>query len=220
MLMIDGMLRDRQYSVEDFGVVSEARNQLSGISQGCTLSPLLFIVAMSVLLRDAVDILNEAASSQYATGDLADVLYADDTLLLGIRDEHLEEFLRAVYEAGQRYGMELHFGKFQLITTSAQPASVRAPDGTVIHSKGSMEYLGSILHGDGQADHEISRRIAMARADFDTLSHTWTHSALTWKQKLRTYVSLVESKLLYSMATLVLTVAQRRKLNGFQNRCL
>ena len=52
------------------------------------------------------------------------------------------------------------------------------------------------------------------------MSDTWSHSALTWKQKLRTYVSLVESKLLYAMATLVLTVAQRRKLNGFQNRCL
>ena len=83
-----------------------------------------------------------------------------------------------------------------------------------------MEYCGSILHGDGQASHEISRRIAMARADFDILAHTWTHSALTWKQKLRTYVSLVESKLLYAMSTLVLTVAQRRKLNGFQSRCL
>ena len=220
LLMIGGMLRDRQYSVDDFGVASQVHNQLSGISQGCTLSPLLFIVAMSVLLRDAVDILNAAASAQYASGDLADVLYADDTLLLGICDGHLEEFLRAVHEAGQRYGMELHFGKFQLITTSALPASVRAPDGTLIQSKASMEYLGSILHGDGQADHEISRRIAMARRDFDTLAHTWTHSALTWKQKLRTYVSLVESKLLYSMATLVLTVAQRRRLNGFQSRCL
>ena len=60
----------------------------------------------------------------------------------------------------------------------------------------------------------------MARADFDTLAKTWTHSALTWKQKIRVYVSLVESKLLYSMASLTLTVAQQRKLNGFQNRRL
>ena len=60
----------------------------------------------------------------------------------------------------------------------------------------------------------------MARADFNTLAKLWTHSALTWKQKIRVYVSLVQSKLLYSMASLTLTVAQPRKLNGFQNRCL
>ena len=115
--------------------------------------------------------------------------------------------------------MELHFGKFQLITT-AESASIHAPDGTVICSKRSMDYLGSVLTGDGSSDHELSRRVAMARADFDTLAKTWTHSALTWKQKIRVYVSLVESKLLYSMASLTLTAAQQRKLNGFQNRCL
>ena len=218
--MIDGMLRDREYVVADFGMTSEPRDQLSGISQGCTLSPLLFVVAMSVLLQDAVDILNAATSAEYAKGDLADVLYADDTLLLGVKEQHLEEFLRAIHEAGRRYGMELHYDKFQLITTSRQPVSVRAPDGTVIHSKPTMEYLGCILQGDGQSSHEISRRIAMARADFDILAKTWTHSAVTWKQKLHIYKSLVESKLLHSMATLTLTAAQTRKLNGFQNRCV
>jgi len=218
--MIVGMLKHRKYWVQDCGISSELRDQRSGISQGCTLSPLLFIVAMSVLLQDAVDMLNTAASAQYTKGELADVLYADDTLLLGVSEAHLEEFLQAVYQAGQRYGMELHFGKFQLITTSGQPTSVCAPDGTVISCKCNMEYLGSMLNSNGQADHEIGRRIALARADFDTLAKTWTHSALTWKQKLRIYLSLVESKLLYSMATLTLTVAQGRKINGFQNRCL
>jgi len=116
--------------------------------------------------------------------------------------------------------MELHLGKFQMITTSGSPVSVRAPEGTVIHSKASMEYLGSILQGDGSVDYEINRRIAIARADFDAISKTWTHSSLTWRQKLRIFSSLVESKLLYAMASLMPTAAQQRKLNGFQNRCL
>ena len=107
--------------------------------------------------------------------------------------------------------MELHFEKFPLITTSGQPASVCAPDGTVIHSKPSMEYLGSISHGGGQADHEISKIIAIARAEFYTLVKIWTHSALTWKQELRIFVSLVESKLLYAMAALILTAVQREQ---------
>jgi hypothetical protein len=218
--MVDGMLRTRRYYVEDSGVVSALRDQLSGISQGCTLSPLLFIISMSILLHDAVGMLNPAASTQYAAGELAEVVYADDTLLIGVADKHLEEYLRAVYEAGRRYGMELHFGKFQMITTSRSPVSVGLPDGSRTEAKVSMEYLGSILQGDGLADSEVRRRIGIARADFDALAKTWTHSALTWKQKLRVFDSLVESKLLYAMASLTLTVAQQRKLNGFQNRCL
>ena len=83
-----------------------------------------------------------------------------------------------------------------------------------------MEYLGSVLHGDGQTTHEVNRRIAFARADFEALSKVWTHTPLTWARKLHIYVTLVESKLLYAMASLTFTVAQRRRLDGFQNRCL
>ena len=34
------------------------------------------------------------------------------------------------------------------------------------------------------------------------------------------YSSLIESKLLYGLSTMVLTVCQKRILNGFQSRCL
>ena len=48
----------------------------------------------------------------------------------------------------------------------------------------------------------------------------WTRSALTWKEKLHIFESLVLSKLLFSLVGVVLNKAQERKLNGFQNRCL
>ena len=54
LLMIDGMLRDIHDSANGFDEVSEVPSQLAGSSQGCTLSPLFFIAAMSALLRDAV----------------------------------------------------------------------------------------------------------------------------------------------------------------------
>ena len=116
--------------------------------------------------------------------------------------------------------MELHLGKFQLISTLCTPFAVDTPGGTQVVAKPSMEYLGSAIHSSGLADNEVSKRIAIARADFDALDRTWTHSALTWKQKLQIYSSLVESKFLYSMVSLVLTIAQQRTVNGFQNRCL
>ena len=52
------------------------------------------------------------------------------------------------------------------------------------------------------------------------LDCVWKRSSLTWKRKLRIFNSLIESKLLYSLSTICLTVSQERQLNGFQNRCL
>ena len=59
-------------------------------------------------------------------GDLADVVYADDTLLLGTSDCHLQEFLSEVANAGSLYGMELHWDKFQLLQVQCQ-ASISTP---------------------------------------------------------------------------------------------
>ena len=83
-----------------------------------------------------------------------------------------------------------------------------------------MEYLGAVLHGDGSANHDVIRRIAMAKSDFNALSVVWSRSALTWKQKLAIFISLIESKLLYSLAGVVMNKALGCKFNGFQNRCI
>eukprot|EP00973_Karenia_brevis_P095372 12427015-Karenia_brevis.AAC.1 len=67
--MISSMLRARSFVV-------------SGMSQGCTLSPLLLIIAMSVMMHDATSILSAAANKCYESGRLTDRVYADDTLLI------------------------------------------------------------------------------------------------------------------------------------------
>lgn len=44
----------RQFFVEDNGKQSEYRAQFHGISQGCPLSPFLFIMVMTIVMHDAI----------------------------------------------------------------------------------------------------------------------------------------------------------------------
>ena len=83
-----------------------------------------------------------------------------------------------------------------------------------------MAYLGTSLASDGTVDAELSRRIGCAKADFRTLSKLWSHSSLTGPRKLKVYQSIIETKLLYGLACCCLTIAQQRRLNGFQCKCL
>ena len=83
-----------------------------------------------------------------------------------------------------------------------------------------MEYLGTTLSEDVHDKHELVKRIAMAKKDFIALSNVWRRSALTWKRKLAIYDAIIESKLMYGLSSICLTVAQERQLNGFQNRCV
>jgi len=68
---IEGLMRNRISYVRDWCACSSERPQLSGITQGCTLSPLVFIVDMSALMHDTASMLSQAAQEAYRKGDLA-----------------------------------------------------------------------------------------------------------------------------------------------------
>ena len=217
--MVQGMLASRRFLVEDCGACSDFRPQSSGISQGCTLSPFLFVMVMTVLMHDAVGLLGDAAALARGRGDLADLVYADDTLLFGVLDQHVNEFMHAVHRAGKKYGMELHWDKFQVMCVNCEQR-LRRPDGTALQTHERMSYLGATVSQYVHDQHELVRRIALSKRDFLALSAVWRRSALTQTRKLALYVALVESRLLYGLSSLCLTVAQKRKLDGFQSRCL
>ena len=83
---------------------------------------------MTVLMHDAVSNLDAPSAAAYEKGDLADIVYAHDTLLLATSDGHLQEFLSRVADAGKSYGMELHWDKFQLLSVQCR-ACIRTPSG-------------------------------------------------------------------------------------------
>ena len=163
--MISGLFGERNFFVRDCGYFSKPRPQNSGISQGCTLSPLLFEMVMSVLLQEAVCLLGPGARRAYDQGDFADVVYADDTLLMGGDDQHLNEYLHAVATAGGKYGMELHWGKFQVLAIQCSPR-ISATDGSELPVKSRMGYLGTIMSVDVHDSHEPPGELVSPRAIF------------------------------------------------------
>ena len=211
--MIAAIYSDRRFIVSDCGACSEPKPQDSGISQGCPLSPFLFVVLMSVVMHDAKAQVNPIGNY------LGDLLYADDTLLIGSNAVDVERYLAEIAKAGAEYGLQLHMGKCQLLSVG-NLFSIRAPYGTVIESKESMIYLGALLSADGRARGELNRRLGAAQSDFQALSRVWRHSALSRQRKIELLKAMVESKLMYGLSSLWLSKPERRKLDGFQNRCL
>ena len=106
----DAIYTDREFIVKDSGQTSIPRRQLAGICQGCPLSQFLFIIVMDMVLRDSVAKLNGPAQEAYRHGSLYELLYADDTLLIGTSAANASELARAVEETGAQYGMSLHWG--------------------------------------------------------------------------------------------------------------
>ena len=170
-------------------------------------------------MQDAADKLPPDDQVLLKRGCLAELLYADDTLLLSVSANSLERFLAAVSSAGATYGLELHWGKLQLIKVRCS-AAVHRPDHSVIDPQSSLLYLGSIVSDDSSISTELARRLGMATGEFRKLSRLWRHSTLGRARKIQIFEAVVVSILMYGLAAAWLNKGQRRKLDGFQNRCL
>ena len=60
----------------------------------------------------------------------------------------------------------------------------------------------------------------MAHCDFRALVRLWRHTSLSRTRKLQAFDAVIKSKLLYGLAGAWLNTTERRRLDGFQNRCL
>jgi len=221
LAILEHIYADRFFVVSDGAGTSSSstRRQRSGISQGCPLSPFLFIMLMTVLMRDATDMLCPTSRELFEKGSLSILLYADDTLLIGSSGPCLQELLDSIAAAGKNYGMELHWKKFQFIQVNGT-ITLNAPDGTVIQQSDLMTYLGTTLYADGGVKSELNRKLGAAWAEFCKLKRLWNRAALPKSRRIQIYNAVVVSRLLYGLSTAWLNVAELRRLNGFQARCL
>ena len=216
---IASIYKDRTFQLRDCGQLSSTRQQHSGISQGCPLSPFLSVMMMSALMKDAVARLGARDQELLSTRRLAELLYADDTLLLGVSANSSESCLAAVNAEGGKCGLELHWGKLQLMQIRCNEQAQRL-DGTVITPQSDLVYLGIAIADDGRVGRELARRLGMANSEFRRLSSIWRHTSLGKKRKTQIFNAIITPKLLYSLATVCLSIAEKRRLDGFQNRCL
>jgi hypothetical protein len=218
--MISSIYTDRRFIVKDAGETSSWYNQSYGICQGCPLSPFLFIILMTVLMHDAKTSAASKDDHVFASPlGVDEVVYADDTLLIGVESKAVETFMGTIGEAGKALGLSFNWSKLEALSVKTS-AKIRRPDNGFVAEKQSLVYPGSALDGSGRIAPELGRRLGMAQSDFRSLARVWAHSTLSRAQKCRIFDACVVSKLCYSFEVASLNVSERRRLDGFQARCL
>ena len=217
--MIQAIYSHRKFVVSDGGSTSRWHTQAAGISQGCPLSPFLFVCLMTVLMHDAKNELANQGVQLNGHCFVNDLVYADDTLLVDVDDEVLGKFMNSVGTIGQEYGLQFNWSKLEALPVNT-PAVIQTPDNNHVQVRSSMKYLGSLLASDGRIGSELARRLGMARAEFDTLLRVWSHAAVGMHKKLNILDACVTTKLVYGLHTACLSVAESRRLDGFYVRCL
>ena len=64
------------------------------------------------------------------------------------------------------------------------------------------------------------KKLGIAWADFLTFERLWKHTAISKDRKIEIGQATVTSRLLYGLSGAWINVAERRRLDGFESRCL
>ena len=192
MQAIAAIYSDRKFFVQDGGHKSAIHDQLFGISQGCPLSPFLFVIIMSVLFHDAK---NKLQTEQHIclSEFLAchELLYADDTLLVETDRHKLQAYMNCIVECGREYGLKLNWNKVEQMNINCEGEELHQPEGPPISCKQSLKYLGAQLAADGMLDSEIAQKIGRATQDFKLLKQFWNHCYIPVKFKYIVFIACI-----------------------------
>ena len=149
------------------------------------------------------------------TGEISELMYADDILILAVRNEDAEIYMQCIEQAGGMYGLQLNWNKLQCFQCDVKHASKNPMK--IMSFRRSLYFIWeAFLCHNGSIRPELNRRLGAARAEFETLCRVRNHAAPPKAGKIRIFEPRVLSKLLFCLHTAWLNKAELKRLNFFK----
>jgi hypothetical protein len=216
--IIKSFYKDSRCAVRADGQVGEWFQIVTGVRQGCVLSPLLFLLVMDWILKRAAD--NGTCGLEWEDGQrLADLDFADDIALLENSWTGMVELTSRVEKEAETIGLRINADKTKLMVIGecGETRRVQA-GGKAIEEVEEFCYLGSVIAKDGSCDKDIKTRLGKANSIFGRLNNIWRNKRLNYKIKIRLYEALVMTTLLYGAETWPMTVVNMKRLEAAHHR--
>ena len=194
----------------------------SGVLQGDTLAPFLFVLLMDWVLRTSLPTNSDGfqlcrrTSSRHPEKRLAFLAYADDLALLASDPEGAQRQLDALVSVASRVGLVINTKKTQVLTIPVSlPAEIKlhsssCPAVTLPRSD-HFTYLGGRVPNVRE---DLLHRRGLAWAAFRSVRIFLQSDALPDSLKGRLFRALIESVLLYNAESWTLTDALERQLDS------
>jgi hypothetical protein len=191
----------------------------TGVLQGDTLAPYLFIIVLDYVMRRATEgkeeelgfCLMKRRSRRIGPEVVTDLDFADDIALISDSTAKAQAFLGAVEKEAREVGLQINAKKTKAMAFNLNyDFNLTSENGDNIEKVEDFKYLGSWINN---TEKDIAVRKALAWRKMHDLKKIW-QSKMSKCLKIRTFRATVESTLLYGCESWAMTKACERSLNG------
>ena len=195
-----------------------------GVRQGCSLSPLLFIVFLDRITKACNKRIRrlKLGNHQLKPVYLNDLAYADDLMVMASSEANLQHNIAVWAEELAKKGMKINVEKTKtMIISKKEETHTITVDGTVLEKVNLFKYLGSVISANGKMDDDIIERIGAASRLFNSIRQPFLNKKeVTKKTKLAVYKSTFVPTLTYGCESWTLTEKSKSKLQAMEMRFL
>ena len=196
----------------------------TGVLQGDTLAPFLFIICLDYVLRKALDdnlelgfTLTERRSRRHPAQKITDADYADDIAILTDYLGNATSLLHGIEKLAKEIGLYVNAVKTEFICLNQDAsAGMSCLSGEKIKRADDFKYLGSYI---ASTKRDVDIRLGKAWGALKGMDKIWK-SNLPDKLKRNFFRATVESVLTYGSTTWTLTSKLEKKIDGAYTRML
>ena len=142
--------------------------------------------------------LDEAqAGIRLAGRNINNLRFADDTTLMGEREEELKSLLTKVKEESEKGGLKLSIQKTKIMASS--PIASWETDGETVETVTGFIFLGFKITVDGDYSHEIKRCLFLGRKAMTNLVSILKSSDITLLTEVRIVKAVVFPAVIYEL---------------------
>ena len=156
---------------------------------------------------------------------ITELLFADDSALLGHTEESLQHIVNRFSVAAENFGLTISLKETEVLYQPRACVAYSPPnisiDGTNLKAVENFTYLGSVISNDATVSKDLDNRLSKASSSFGRLSkRVWQSHSFRLSTKIQVYRAIIISTLLYSAETWVLYQKQIRLIEQFHQLCL
>ena len=171
--LIENTYKQTECAVVINGKITDWFQVVTGVSQGCLLSPSLFNLFLEFVMKDLRNLDN---GIQMGEMSINNIRYADDTTLVDLVFDKLQISTNELEEACSKWGMKINPTKCKIMTDVNRDITI---NGSPVDKVDEFVFLGSNVPS---VEADVKRRTRLA---------AWTNHDISRSLKVRIYRALI-----------------------------